>query len=86
MASVLREIMKEELAQERQNGMREGRQEGLQEGLRNGLREGRIITLFESVQDGDILLDRAARRAGQETSVFLRNMREAGYTVPEARA
>ena len=78
MASVLREIMKDELAQEREKG--------LQEGMRDGLREGRIITLFESVQDGDILLDRAARRAGQETSVFLRNMREAGYTVPEARA
>ena len=74
MNGALREIMKEELDQERQEGIKEGRQ------------EGKMTTLFECVRDGDMKLDRAAKRAGLDTSAFLANMRNAGYAMPEARA
>ena len=70
----------------KREGIREGRQEGRQEGIREGRQEGKMTTLFESVQDGDMKLDRAAKRAGQDVSLFVANMRSAGYTVPDVRA
>ena len=54
------------------------------EALREGLEKGKMTTLFESVQDGDIMPERAAKRAGQDLTVFIANMRDAGYTVPDA--
>ena len=44
-----------------------------------------MVNLYEYVQDGDMALDRAARRAGQEIPAFLANMKRAGFSAPEAR-
>ena len=45
---------------------------------------GRKAELYEIVRDGDMRLDRDARRVGQEPSLFAANMRKAGYPLPEA--
>ena len=64
-------------------GLHEGLEKGMQEGMQKGMQEGKMTTLFESVQDGDIMPERAAKRAGQDLTVFIANMRNAGYTVPD---
>ena len=55
----------------------------MKEDIANAWQEGRLATLYESVRDGDMRLDRAARRVGQEPSLFAANMRKAGYPLPE---
>ena len=60
----------------------EARLVGLREGEQKGLREGKIITLYECVQDGDISLQKAAKRAGLNESDFIKNMNAAGYQLP----
>lgn len=39
--------------------------------------------LYTYVQDGDMALDRAAKRAGMSTADFAESMRNAGYKVPQ---
>ena len=39
--------------------------------------------LYECVQDGDMPLNKAAKRAGISPAEFIRKMTEAGYSVPE---
>ena len=48
-----------------------------------GLQEGKVLTLYECVQDGDIPLQKAAKRAGLSESDFIRNMNAAGYRLPQ---
>lgn len=51
------------------------------------IREDRDITtrnnLFKYVQEGDMPIDRAAKRAGMSVSEFEENMRKAGFNVPQ---
>ena len=49
-------------------------------------REASINNLYLYVQDGDMALDRAAKRAGLDTGAFLAAMKSAGYTAPNASA
>ena len=44
-----------------------------------------MVNLYEYVQDGGMTVDFAAKKARQERSAFLANMRRAGFSVPEAR-
>ena len=43
----------------------------------------RRTNLYVYVQDGDMMLDRAAKRAGMSTADFSNAMASAGYTVPQ---
>lgn len=57
--------------------------EGLREGEQKGLQKGKIVTLYECVRDGDIPLQKAAKRAGMNEADFIRDMNAAGYQLPQ---
>ena len=56
---------------------------GVDEEINSAVANDRRNNLFTYVQDGDMPLDRAARRAGMSTAEFEDNMRNAGFTVPQ---
>ena len=56
------------------------------EGVKEGAKNATINNLYLYVQDGDMPLDRAAKRAGLDTGAFLAAMKSAGYTAPNASA
>ena len=41
------------------------------------------VNLFTYVQDGDMMLDRAAKRAGMSTADFADSMTKAGFRIPK---
>ena len=45
--------------------------------------EDRRQMLYEYVQDGDMALDKAARRIGMSPDDFTQHMTKAGYSVPK---
>ena len=47
---------------------------------------GRQHAYYEMVQDGDLALDRAAKKIGMTPAAFIASMAEAGYTVPQTAA
>ena len=71
----------------RKVGWLEGLREGELNGEKRGEKRGKFNTLYECVQDGDIPLQKAAKRAGMNETDFLAGMRAAGYELPrELRA
>ena len=71
-----------------QYGRQEGRQEGIREGILEGRREGRregilegkqegfFELLFQLVEDGDLSLEKAAKKAGLTVNEFLVKKKE----------
>ena len=51
--------------------------------VRDAVTEDRRQMLYEYVQDGDMALDKAARRIGMSPDDFTQHMTEAGYSVPK---
>ena len=70
------------LEHEAKDILREGIQIGRAEGRAEGRTEGILHTLFGAVQDGDMLLERGAKRANMSIDVFVRAMRDAGFAAP----
>ena len=57
-------------------GRREGRREGILEGMQNGIQLGTYRTLFKLVEDGDLSLEKAAKKAGLTVTEFLKKKNE----------
>ena len=53
-----------------------GRQQGRQEVMQIGIQLGTYKTLFELVEDGDISLEKAAKKAGLTVNAFLEKKKE----------
>ena len=66
--------------QGRQEGRLEGRQQGRQEGRLEGIQEakqeGFFELLFQLVEDGDLSLEKAAKKAGLTVTEFLEKKKE----------
>ena len=53
-----------------------GRQQGRQEVMQIGIQLGTYKTLFELVEDGDLSLEKAAKRVGLTVTEFLEKKKE----------
>ena len=62
--------------------LKEEREEGRAEGLAEGLTEGRTKEIFVSVSEGDYSPSRGAEKLGISEEQFLKEMADAGYSVP----
>ena len=64
----------------RQQGRQEGRLEGILEGRLEGIREAEqevfFELLFQLVEDGDLSLEKAAKKAGLTVTEFLKKKNE----------
>ena len=60
----------------RQLGRQEGRQEGIQEGIQEAKQEVFFELLFQLVEDGDLSLEKAAKKAGLTINEFLEKKKE----------
>ena len=56
-----------------------------EEGMKEGIKEGRILELYSMVQDGDISLERAAKRLGITAAELKNKMSVSGYLYPEEK-
>lgn len=54
-----------------------------EEGRMEGRTEGRLIEIFDSVQEGDYSIERGAQKAGMDIQSFEKAMVDAGYKIPE---
>ncbi len=77
------EEMTLEREEARAKGMREGRREGRRKGREEGREEGRILEIYSMVQDGDLSLERAAKRRGITTLVLKDRLTASGYKYSE---
>ena len=68
------EGLKEGLKKGREDGLKEGREDGLKEGRNEGRNEGKLTTLFSLVDDGDISVEKAAKKANMKEDEFVRKM------------
>ena len=64
-------------------GITEGRILGITEGRTLGIEEGRVKELCSMVQDGDITLERAAKRLNITVPELEKRMLENGYRFQE---
>jgi flagellar biosynthesis/type III secretory pathway protein FliH len=64
-------------------GITEGRTLGITEGRTLGIEEGRVKELCSMVQDGDITLERAAKRLNITVPELEKRMLENGYQFQE---
>ncbi len=62
--------------------LKEEREEGRVEGRAEGLTEGRTKEIFVSVSEGDYSPSRGAEKLGISEEEFLKEMADAGYSVP----
>ena len=62
--------------QGRQEGRLEGRLEGILEGIREAEQEVFFELLFQLVEDGDLSLEKAAKKAGLTVNEFLEKKKE----------
>ena len=53
-----------------------GRQQGRQEVIQNGIQLGTYRTLFKLVEDGDLSLEKAAKKAGLTVNELLQKKKE----------
>ena len=60
----------------RQQGRQEGRLEGRLEGIREAEQEVFFELLFQLVEDGDLSLEKAAKKAGLTVNEFLEKKKE----------
>ena len=64
----------------RQLGRQEGRLEGIREGIQEGIQEAKqevfFELLFQLVEDGDLSLEKAAKKAGLTVTEFLEKKKE----------
>ena len=66
-------------AEAREKGWKEGRAEGRSEGRA----EGRVLEIYSMIQDGDISLERAAKRLGITIPLLKDRLSASGYQYPE---
>lgn len=62
-----------------EKGIKEGIKKGIKQGIKQGMEQGGLQMLYECVADGDLTIEKAAKKAGLEQEDFVRRMKLAGY-------
>lgn len=52
-----------------------------EKGIKQGIEQGGLQMLYQCVSDGDLTVEKAAKKAGLEQDDFIRRMRLAGYSI-----
>lgn len=80
MGGQVLKLRSEELIEQ---GIEQGIERGIERGIEQGIEQGVNQTLYSSVQDGDMLPERAAKRLNISVPELRKQMQEQGYHFPE---
>ena len=61
----------------------DARAEAREKGWKEGREEGRVLEIYSMIQDGDISLERAAKRQGITIPLLKDRLSASGYQYPE---